>query len=66
MVVWPSVYGSNQVKNIGDAAYYVVPATIDEMTYVRSSFALNHADMNALQRLYHPMGNEYQDYLGQK
>jgi len=50
----------------GDAAYYVVPATIDEMTYVRSSFALNHADMNALQRLYHPTGNEYQDYLGQK
>lgn len=50
----------------GDAAYYVVPAIIDEMTYVRSSFSMNRVDLYVLWKIYRPTGSEYQDYCNQK
>lgn len=61
-----SSYEYSEAIAKGDAAYYVVPATIDEMTYVKSSFSLNRVDMCMLLKIYRPTGSEYQDYCNRR
>lgn len=47
----------------GEIGHYIVPVTIDDLTRVEASLEVKRVDMDMLQKIYRPTGNEYQDYL---